>query len=387
MMFMKEKMQKTWRDRFSDVMLALLRPIGFVWMRLDAQEKITSTVDFRRKDSFLLLGNHTYTLDVVHIALPFRVTPAIISQEFLLSAPGLRWLLKHVAKVIPKSKGAADIRTIRLIHSYVKKGYPIMIMPEGDSTFFGKTGPIEPATAKLVKKLGIDVVIAKTKGGYLSKPRWAKAPRRGRYIEIHYDTLFTSQQLASLTVEEIDERLVAALDHDDYSWQEKVQHLYQGDRLAEGFENVIYRCPECGAYHSFVVAGNSIRCSACQTEGQMNHYGFIEGFSCRTIAEFDEAQRPFDKELRKLTFQSSAKLSYVDHEARKRTKPLSVQVAYQAGEIHIKHKSVETIAVKDIVNPVLVMRRNLTFEYDNKVYLIKLDQFAMSFLRVVQSKY
>jgi len=380
-------MKKTWRDRFSDVMLSLLRPIGFIWMRFDAQKKVTSTVDFHRKDPFLLLGNHTYTLDVVHLALPFRVTPAIISQEFLLSAPGLRWLLKHVAKVIPKSKGASDIRTIRLTLSYVKKGYPIMIMPEGDSTFFGRTGLIEPATAKLIKKLELDVVIAKTRGGYLSKPRWAKRSRRGRYLEIHYDTLFTKEQISNLSVDEIDSQLVAALDHDDYQWQEQAQHLYQGDRLAEGFENVIYRCPECGTFHSFEVEGNTIRCSVCQTEGQMNEYEFIEGFSCRTIAEFEDAQKPYHKELRKQTFQSAATLSYVNHEARKRTKPFPVQVAYQAGEIHIKHKSVETISVKDIVNPVLVMRRNLTFEADNKVYLIKLDRFAMSFLRALQSKY
>lgn len=380
-------MKKTWRDRFSDIMLRILRPIGFIWMRLDAQEKITTTVDFHRKDPFILLGNHTYTLDVVHLALPFRVTPAIISQEFLLSAPGLRWLLKHVAKVIPKSKGAADVRTIRQILSYVKKGYPIMIMPEGDSTFFGRTGPIEPATAKLIKKLELDVVIAKTKGGYLSRPRWAKYSRRGRYIEIHYDTLFTKEQVTHLSVEDIETQLITALDHDDYQWQQQAQHLYQGDRLAEGFENVIYRCPECGAFHSFVVEGNLIRCSACETEGQMNEYGFIEGFSCKSVAEFDEAQRPYLKELRKQTFQSSARLSYVDHEARKRTKPMAVQVAYQAGELHIKHKIVETISVKDIVNPVLVMRRNLTFEVDNKVYLIQLEQFAMSFLRALQSKY
>jgi len=380
-------MKKTWRDRFSDVMLSLLRPIGFIWMRFDAQKKVTSTVDFHCKDPFLLLGNHTYTLDVVHLALPFRVTPAIISQEFLLSAPGLRWPLKHIAKVIPKSKGVSDIRTIRLILTYVKKGYPIMIMPEGDSTFFGRTGAIEPATAKLVKKLNLDVVIAKTRGGYLSKPRWAKRSRRGRYLEIHYDTLFTKEQISNLSVDEIDSQLVAALEHDDYQWQEQAQHLYQGDRLAEGFENVIYRCPECGAFHSFEVEGSTIRCSACQTTGQMNEYGFIEGFSCRTITEFEDAQKPYHKELRKQTFQSAATLSYVNHEARKRTKPFPVQVAYQAGEIHIKHKSVETISVKDIVNPVLVMRRNLTFEANNKVYLIKLDRFAMSFLRALQSKY
>jgi hypothetical protein len=380
-------MKKTWRDRFSDVMLMALRPIGFVWMRLDAQKKITSTVDFHRKDPFLLLGNHTYTLDVVQLALPFRQTPAIISQEFLLSARGLRWLLKHVAKVIPKSKGTADVRTIKSILTYVKKGYPVMIMPEGDTTFFGRTGLIEPATAKLVKKLELDVVIAKTKGGYLSKPRWATGRRRGRYIEIHYDTLYTADQVRTLTVEQIEQGLINALDHDDYVWQDSVKHLYQGDRLAEGFDNVIYRCPECGAFHSFVVEGNEIRCRTCDTAGTMNDYGFIEGFSYRTVYEFDQAQRAFDDDLKQQTFQSSATLQFVDHDKRKRTPRILVQVAYQAGEIHIKHKTVETIPVAEMGNPVITMRRNLTFDYQNKVYLIKLERYAMSFLRAVQSKY
>ena len=380
-------MTKTWRDRFSDVMLYLLRPIGFVWMRFDVQKKMTTTVDFRRNDPFLLLGNHTYTFDVVQLALPFRKTPAIISQEFLLSAKGLRWLLKHVAKVIPKSKGSADVRSIKSILTYVKKGYPIMIMPEGDSTFFGRTGPIEPATAKLIKKLELDVVIAKTKGGYLSKPRWATGRRRGRYIEIHYDTLYTATDVKTLSITDIEQGLIQALDHDEYAWQENVKHLYQGDRLAEGFDNVIYRCPECGAFHSFVVGGNDIRCTQCETEGTMNAYGFIDGFSLRTVHEFDEAQRAYDDELKQQTFQSSASLQFVYHDLRRRSQAIPVQVAYQAGELHIKHKTVETIPIKEMGNPVLTMRRNLTFEYQDRVYLIKLDRYAMSFLRVAQSKY
>jgi 1-acyl-sn-glycerol-3-phosphate acyltransferase len=380
-------MKKNLADRFSDVMLRLLRPIGFVWMRLDSQTKITTTVDFRRKDPFVLVANHTYTFDVIQIALPFRHSPAAVSQEFLLSAPGLRWLLLHVAKIIPKSKGEADVRTIRQIFTLVKKGYPIMIMPEGDVTFFGNTRPFEPATAKLIKKLGIDVVCAKVKGGYLSKPRWATGRRRNRYVELRFDTLVTKEQIASMSVEDISHALNAALAHDDYQWQATVKHLYQGERLAEGFENVIYRCPICGAFHSFEVAGNAIHCRTCNTNAVINEYGLIEGFPVQTMHELDDMQRPFDEELKLQTFQSNGTLQYVDHEIYRRTKKIPVQVAYQAGELHIKHKNVQTIPVAEMVNPVLTMRRNFTFEYQDRVYLIQLDRYAMSFLRVVQGKY
>jgi len=380
-------MKKNLADRFSDVMLRLLRPIGFVWMRLDANTKITSTVDFRRNDPFVLVANHTYTFDVIQIALPFRHSPAAVSQEFLLSVPGLRWLLLHVAKIIPKSKGEADVRTIRQILTLVKKGYPIMLMPEGDVTFFGNTRPLEPATAKLIKKLAIDVVYAKVQGGYLSKPRWATGRRRNRYVELHFDTLVTKEQIASMSVDEIAQTLHTALAHDDYQWQATAKHLYQGDRLAEGFENVMYRCPNCGAFHSFDVSGNAIHCRECDTNAVVNEYGFIEGLPVQTMHELDELQRPFDDQLKQQTFQSNATLQYVDHQMYRRTKRIRVQVAYQAGELHIKHKAVQTIPVAEMVNPVLTMRRNLTFEYQDRVYLIQLERYAMSFLRVVQGKY
>ena len=380
-------MKKTAKDRFSDIALRLLRPIGFVWMRLDIQKNLTSYVDFSRKEPFVLVGNHTYLFDVVQIALHFKVTPAIVAQEYLLSAKGLRWLLLHVAKVIPKSKGSADVRTIRQIMQYVKKGYPIMLMPEGDSTFFGRTGYIEPSTGKLIKKLNVDVILAKTKGGHLSRPRWATALRGNRYIDLTYTTLLTKEQVATMTADQIQQELEAGLQHNDYEWQHQAQHRFSGERMAEGFDNVIYRCPVCGAFHSFVVKLNEIQCQTCKTVASMDEYGFIDGFGLRTMIELDESQRHYDDELKQTTFQTTATLQYVDNVNFKRTKPVPVDVAYHENVLHIKGKTVIEIPIEELINPVITMRRNLTFEYEDQTYLIKLDRFAMSFLRVVQSKY
>lgn len=380
-------MKKTTKDRFSDIALRILRPIGFVWMRLDIQKKLTSYVDFSRKEPFVLVGNHTYLFDVVQIAIHFKITPAIVAQEYLLSAKGLRWLLLNVAKVIPKSKGSADVRTIRKIMQYVKKGYPIMLMPEGDSTFFGRTGYIEPSTGKLIKKLNLDVILAKTKGGYLSRPRWATALRGNRYIDLTYSTLLTKEQVASMTADQIQQELEAGLQHNDYEWQHQSKHKFSGERMAEGFDNVIYRCPVCGAFHSFVVKQNEIQCQSCKTVATMDEYGFVSGFGLATMVELDESQRHFDEELKQTTFQTTATLQYVDNVNFKRTKPVPVDVAYHENILHIKGKMVVEIPIEELINPVITMRRNLTFEYDDQTYLIKLDRFAMSFLRVVQSKY
>jgi hypothetical protein len=380
-------MKKTAKDRFSDSALRILRPFGFIWMRLDIQKNLTSYVDFSRKDPFVLVGNHTYMFDVVQLAIHFKITPAIVAQEYLLSAKGLRWLLLNVARVIPKSKGSSDVRTIRQIMTYVKKGYPIMLMPEGDSTFFGQTGYIEPSTGKLIKKLGLDVILAKTKGGYLSRPRWATGARGNRYMDLTYSTLYSKDQVQEMTAEAIQTGLEAALYHNDYEWQHQAKHKFSGERMAEGFDNVIYRCPVCGSFHSFDVKGNEIQCTSCKTVACINEYGFLEGFPVTTMVELDEIQREYMDELRLLTFQSSATLQYVDNNVFKRTKPVRVEVAYQKDVLHIKGKTVIEIPISQMKNPVLTMRRNLTFEFDATTYLLKLDRYAMSFLRAVQTKY
>ena len=46
-----------------------------------------------------------------------------------------------------------------------------------------------------------------------------------------------------------------------------------------------------------------------------------------------------------------------------------------------------TIPLKEIVNPIITLRRNMSFSYNGRNYMIKLDSNAASFLRVAQEKY
>ena len=66
-----------------------------------------------------------------------------------------KFLLEKIAHAIPKFKGTSDIRTARGLIGAVKRGYPICIFPEGNTTFNGETTYIEESTMKLIKKLKI----------------------------------------------------------------------------------------------------------------------------------------------------------------------------------------------------------------------------------------
>ncbi len=373
--------------RKSNILLPIIKPFARIWMWMDTRTKKTTEVDFKREEPFVLLGNHVYLFDVVSLAMPWKITPAIVAADYLISQKGLRFLLKDVAKVIPKSKGSSDIRTIKGLIRYIKKGYPVMIMPEGDTTFFGDTGYVEPATAKLIQKLKVDVVIGKFKGGYLAKPRWATGKRKNKRVRLHYKQVINKEDIPNMTEKEIYAVLTKELYHNDYEYQREVMHPYGGSRRAAGLENILYKCPECGALHSIETFRNKLVCTACNTNGEMDTYGFIQGFKYDNLVDWDAFQREHLDELRNSIFNTTATMFTIDRNTNKRTVPTKVMVAYDQGSLYVKGKTVEEYKINDMHNPVLTLRRNLSFDYGDVYYMIQLDYNAMAFLRACQSKY
>ncbi len=99
-----------------------------------------------------MLTNHTFMFDVIHVSLRFKKSPFIIGSQTLFTEYPIKFFVTHVAHVISKAKGRSDLITIKYIYEVILKGYPILIFPEGDTTFYEETDYIEEATMKLIKK-------------------------------------------------------------------------------------------------------------------------------------------------------------------------------------------------------------------------------------------
>ncbi|MBE0700789.1 MAG: 1-acyl-sn-glycerol-3-phosphate acyltransferase, partial [Acholeplasmataceae bacterium] len=159
-------MKKRRIDRQQDLFLSILRPFVYVWMKMDAKRRIhmSPELSFKRMEPFIMLANHTFLFDVIHVPLRFKNVPYIVASQTLFTKQPTKFFVTQVAHVVPKSKGASDLKTVRELIGAVRRGYPILIFPEGDTTFYGETGQIEFSTMKLIKKLEIDVVTCKVKG-------------------------------------------------------------------------------------------------------------------------------------------------------------------------------------------------------------------------------
>ncbi len=382
-------MKKTRLDKQQNFLLFLIKPLVYLWMWLDAKRivKKDKSVNFNRKEPYVMLANHTFLFDVVHVPLRFRKVPFIIASQTLFTKQPSKFLVSQVAHVIPKSKGKSDITTIKNIFNSVKKGYPILIFPEGDTTFYGETGYVEDSTMKLIKKLNLDVIICNVKGGYLSKPRWATGKRKRRQIELNYNLEITKERLQTLSSEEIGVIINKALYHNDYEYQRRVMIPHPGKQLAEGLENVVYVCPHCQAINSIHTEGNLIRCISCLKVGYVDKYGFIRDFVFDNLIDWNQYQRKFTNELRKSVIASEGLLSYMNMEDDSQNEVGPINIEYRDSYLYLTGSITESIPIQETSNTTITLRRDLGFVYDNRHFIIKLDHYNAAFLRVMQDKY
>ncbi|MBU1145364.1 MAG: 1-acyl-sn-glycerol-3-phosphate acyltransferase [Firmicutes bacterium] len=382
-------MKKTKTDRQQDFLLSLIHPLVRVWMRLDAKRKVHKDplIDFKRKEPFVMLANHTFLFDVIHVPLPFKNVPFIIASQTLFTKQPSKFLVSQVAHVIPKSKGKSDTSTILKIFSAVKKGYPILIFPEGDTTFYGETGYIEESTMKLIKKLKLDVITCNVKGGYLSKPRWATSKRKHRSIELFYHLEIPKEKLEQLSVDEISKIVNQSLYHNDYIYQKNKLIGHPGKRLAEGIENAVYVCPHCEAINTIISKGNKFYCTKCEKEGFIDSFGFIHDFVFDNLIDWNNFQKKYTTKLRNTIISSNGNMFYLKMENDEQIEVGFIQLTYKENNFHITGSHNEVIPTKEISNATITLRRDFGFIYDERHFLIKLEHYSASFIRIVQDKY
>ncbi len=382
-------MKKRNKDKQQAFLISIIKPLVYIWMRLDAKRTIIKdeSVNFNRKEPYIMLANHTFLFDVIHVPLRLKKVPFIVGSQTLFKKQPTKFLVTQIAHVIPKSKGASDTTTVRELIGSIRRGYPILIFPEGNATFYGETGYIEESTMKLIKKLGVDVITCNVKGGYLSKPRWATGKRKNRQISLNYQLTIPKEHIKDMSTEEINDKIIKVLYNNDYEYQRKQMIPHPGKKLAEGIENVVYVCPFCESINTIESKGNKIKCSHCHKEGFIDSYGFIHNFRYDNLIEWNQFQKQFSNKLRETNLEATGFLNYMSREDEHLEPVGRVQIEYSSYYFNFSGSLNLSIPIQEITNATITLRRDFGFVYENKHYLIKLDQSGAALLRIVQDKY
>ena len=180
--------------------------------------------------------------------------------------------------VIPKKKGQPDLESLKMTIQSIKAGHSVGIFPEGDRCWDGETNSIFESTGSLVKKLGVPVMLGRFSGNYLSCPRWADYPRRGRmFLDIQ---VIEAEQIKEMSRAEINETISRAIYNNDIKNERLKEFEFRGKDLAAGVQHLLWLCPECGSADSITGAGDTIRCSCCSAEWKLDgHLGITPSSS------------------------------------------------------------------------------------------------------------
>ena len=193
----------------------------------------------------------------------------------------------------PKSMFTLDFESTKNCIAVIKKGGMLAMMPEARLSTVGRFEDIQPGTYGFLGKMNVPIYTVVIHGDYLADPKWGKGIRRGSRVEATLELLMTAEEAAALDEQEIRERVEARLGYDEFKWLDAHPEVhYRSRRLAEGLENILVRCPFCGASYTLTTKGRTITCERCGHAAVMDdRYAFADAKPFANFADWYDWQR------------------------------------------------------------------------------------------------
>lgn len=222
---------------------------------------------------YIMLVNHESFEDYYYIwQMVKRHKPDYLVNEYYARLPLLKTLAVH-GGALTKKIFTREMSTGIKIHRMLKKGYPVVIFPEGRLSPDGRSNPIVESGAGLYRRLKCDLVLTKIEGAYYAHPKWRKKFYKSD-IRVSVKRVIPAAELKNMTDAELEEIITETL----YGNASKFTECsYPQKDKAEGLEGILYRCIFCGEKYSTVGKGNEFCCKACgKTLTFDEHYHFTE---------------------------------------------------------------------------------------------------------------
>jgi 1-acyl-sn-glycerol-3-phosphate acyltransferase len=180
-----------------------------------------------------------------------------VASEDLFSKGWVSTLIKYLIAPIPIKKQTTDVRAVLNCIKVAKEGGTIVIAPEGNRTYSGKTEYMSASIVSLAKKLGLPIALYRLEGGYGVHPRWSDVVRRGKMTG-YVSEVIEPEEYCEMTDEELFSRIEKGL----YVNEAVADGEFKHKKLAEYLERAVYVCPKCGL-SEFESNGDIISCKKC----------------------------------------------------------------------------------------------------------------------------
>jgi len=347
-----------------------IRLLCFLYSRVLFGFRCRDRYKIKKGEPVLVLSNHQTDADPLCILPSFNTPPYPVATDSIFSGGFLNRFFNYIA-VIPKKKGASDVRTVIKILDYLKHGRSVLLFPEGNRYYAEFQYYIAPELATLVRRSRATLVLFNLHGGSGVSPRFAGKKRRGRFYgeikRVIKPAEYDAMDDASLHRTICDELRV---------YDSDAAQGYKSPRRAEYIERMLFCCPVCGKFETIRSKGARFGCTSC---GMSAEYGSdlrvhgVEGFE-RLIDwwEFEKrAVRDMTVEPGKTIFADEGVSLSLSNPFKKREKLCEARLelndkALRCGDYEFELSKIASASV--------VSGRKLTFVYEKNDYTLRGDE-------------
>lgn len=291
----KKKKRKPWRKKRHEVITALAKLVLYPYIKIKYGAKMDKFRD-QGKRQYLILANHQTGFDQFFVAYAFRGALYYVASEDIFSMGFISDLLRFAVNPIPIKKQTTDVGAVLNCLRVAKEGGSVVVFPEGNRTYSGKTEYMSPAIITLAKKLDLPIALMRIEGGYGVSPRWSDSPRKGG-LHSYVSRVLEPEEYRSLSDKEFGDLIAKEL----YVNEANADKEYHSSCLAEYVERAIYYCPKCNALSTFESHGDTFACKKC---GMTVKYLPTKELECdnfelpyRFVNDWYEAQKSFVNSL------------------------------------------------------------------------------------------
>lgn len=226
------------------------------------------------KPPYMLFATHASMLDfpVMYQAIaPYSANNVVAIDAIRDIGDGLMRSLGCICK----RKFVRDSNLIRNMHYCLKEyGSIVCVYPEARYSLDGTTSYLPTSLGKFCKYAGVPVVVLRMYGTFIAAPQWNKVEQK-LPLACEIECIATAEETKSLSSKELNERIFAAMQRDDFAYQKEngIENAYK--KRADGLHHILYQCPHCNTEFKMYSEGTRLWCAACGKAWQMTELGTL----------------------------------------------------------------------------------------------------------------
>lgn len=233
------------------------------------------------KEPCLILMNHSSFLDL-KIAFkmlhdrPFNIvstSDAFVGKNILMRLLGC----------IPTKKFISDPNLIRdMIYVVKKLKSSVLMYPEAGYSFDGTSTTLPDSVGRLVKMLGVPLVMITANGAFARDPLYNGLRLRKVKVTATMEYVLSPEQIKEMSAEELNEVVRKCFSFDNFRWQQENNVRIKEKFRAEGLNRVLYKCPNCQTEGKMVGKKICVTCEACGKKYTLTEYGYMKALKGET---------------------------------------------------------------------------------------------------------